>query len=84
MSGSTWPSPPPTRIISWTGLVQEADPDFYRRLLQPIIYEFSNGRCFVNPVPYYQDYDIVLEQLRDPYGNLMFDPFGNPIYTLGP
>lgn len=52
----SWPPPPPTRIISWAGLVQEADPDYLRKLIQPIIYEFSNGRDFVAPASPYANF----------------------------
>lgn len=44
---------PPTRILSWQQLVQEADPDFQRARLQPWVYSFSNGRLFYAPVPLY-------------------------------
>lgn len=45
--------PPPTRIISWQQQVQEADPNWQRDRLRPVIYKFSNGRSFVNtPNPY--------------------------------
>jgi hypothetical protein len=43
----TTPAPPPTRILSWQQMVEENDPDYYKRLLRAITYEFSNGRRFV-------------------------------------
>lgn len=39
--------PPPTRILSWQQLVQEADPDWNRAKQRPWIYQFSNGRRFL-------------------------------------
>ena len=48
-----WPPTPPTRTLSWLQLVQEADPAFQTLLQRPVIYEFSNGRKFVQPLPYY-------------------------------
>lgn len=38
---------PPTRIISWQQLVQDADPDWQRLKMRPWVYEFSNGRRFL-------------------------------------
>jgi hypothetical protein len=38
---------PPTRIISWQQLVQDADPDWNRLKQRPWIYEFSTGRRFL-------------------------------------
>jgi len=54
MAGTaTWPSPPPTRILSWLQMVREADPNFTRTSLQPVAYELSNGRVFVDPIQLY-------------------------------
>lgn len=54
---STPPEPtsalPPTRIISFLQKVVEADPTYYKQLIQPTIYEFSNGRKYIAPVPLY-------------------------------
>jgi len=48
-------TPPPTRILSFQQIVLEADPNWRALSLQPVAYEFTNGRLFVQPV--------------DPYGN---------------
>ena len=50
---ATWPAPPPTRILSWQQMVIDADPNWTRLSLQPWIYEFSNGRLFVESLPVY-------------------------------
>lgn len=51
------PSPalPPTRILSWLQQVIEADPNFRRDSLRPVVYEFSNGRKFVDDPNVYTD-----------------------------
>jgi hypothetical protein len=46
-------TPPPTRIISFSQLVQEADPNYRRTSLQPVTYEFQSGRKFIQPVNVY-------------------------------
>jgi hypothetical protein len=46
---------PPTRIISWLQKVQEADPDWQKKLIRPWIYEFSNGRRFYKDPNVYTD-----------------------------
>jgi len=43
----------PTRIISWQQLVLENDPDWVRQSLNPVVWEFSNGRRFVDPAQVY-------------------------------
>lgn len=43
----------PTRILSWQQLVLENDPDWVRRSLNPAVWEFSNGRIFVDPAQVY-------------------------------
>ncbi len=43
---------PPT-IKSWQQLILEADPDYWIELRQPVEYEFSNGREFYHPYPYF-------------------------------
>ncbi len=48
-----WPSPPPTRIISFQQIVMEADPYYQRDLRQPMNYEFSNRRLFYQFPPVY-------------------------------
>lgn len=47
VSGMTIGAIPPTRIISFEQLVQEADPAWNRAKLRPWIYQFSNGRRFL-------------------------------------
>ena len=37
------PMPPPTDMRSW---VIQADPDWSKNSVQPVIYEFSNDRAF--------------------------------------
>lgn len=46
---------PPTRILSWQQQVQEADPNWLRDSLRPVIYQFSNGRRFVRDPNTYVD-----------------------------
>jgi hypothetical protein len=46
-------TPPPTRIISWRQLVLEAEPGWTRASVQPVVYEFSNGRLFLDYLPLY-------------------------------
>lgn len=48
-----YPGTPPTRILSWNQMVREADPNYTRQSLQPWVYEFSNGRLFVDSLPLY-------------------------------
>jgi len=48
-----YPGAPATRILSWSQMVREADPNFTRLSLQPWVYSFSNGRLFVDPLPLY-------------------------------
>jgi hypothetical protein len=43
----------PTRILSWQQLVLENDPDWVRLSLNPRVWEFSNGRTFVDPASVY-------------------------------
>lgn len=43
----------PTRILSWQQLVLENDPDWVRLSLNPVVWEFSNGRRFVDPAQVY-------------------------------
>ncbi len=38
---------PPTRIISWQQLTQDADPEWNRQKQRPWIYQFSNGQRFL-------------------------------------
>ena len=40
---------------SWRQIVLQADPDFLRDSLRPVVYEFSNGRQFRQRLyPYYR------------------------------
>jgi hypothetical protein len=77
---ATWPKPPPTRIISWAQQVKEADPNYVRLSLQPWVYEFSNGRLFVDTLPTYTPYDI---QMADSALEGMTDSSGQPMYDSG-
>lgn len=70
---------PPTRILSWQQMVQEADPNWTRLLAQPVIYEFSNGRAFIQPVPAYGPLPTSSLFLTDGFGNILTDGFGNPL-----
>ncbi len=50
---ASWPSAPPTRILSFQQMVSEADPFYTIDKNRPWIYEFSNGRRFLQvPDPY--------------------------------
>ena len=53
MSTPYFPGPAPTRLLSWQQMVQEADPNWNRLSLQPWVFEFSNGRLFVDWLPLY-------------------------------
>lgn len=46
---------PPTRILSWSQQVLEADPNWNRGMYRPWTYEFSNGRRFVRDPNVYTD-----------------------------
>ena len=79
---TTWPSPPPTRILSWSQMVREADPNYTKLSLQPWIFEFSNGRLFVDWMPLYSDTTVA--GLSDVGGVLHVDPgFGWPVSSSG-
>lgn len=39
-------SPPSSRTLSWLQQVQEADPQWQKNYIRPVVYEFSNGRTF--------------------------------------
>lgn len=87
-AGSTTPSgppvpptfhyfaPPPTRILSWTQMVMEVDPEWRAKSLRPWVYEFSNGRLFVQPNPVYGSTGIT-----DDFGTPITDDFGNQIQS---
>lgn len=50
---ANFPHPVQPRILSWAQMVQEADPDWRQLSLRPWVYEFSNGRRFVESLPVY-------------------------------
>jgi hypothetical protein len=54
----------------------EADPDFRRLSLRPWIYEFSNGRMFIESLPVYGSTGIT-----DDFGNAITDDFGTQIQS---
>lgn len=76
MSSPAWPSPPPTRILSWQQIVLENDPNFRRQSLQPVVYEFSNGRLFVDTLPTYTPYAVYVTDDED---NVITDDQGGGI-----
>lgn len=73
---ATWPAPPPTRILSWEQMCLEADPNFRQRSLRPWIYEFSNGRLFVESLPVYGSFGIT-----DDFGTGIRDDSGTQIQS---
>lgn len=46
---------PPTRLLSWEALVSAADPNWRTEGLRPWVYEFSNGRRFLDDPTVYTD-----------------------------
>lgn len=68
--------PPPTRILSWLQLCLESDPDFRRKSLRPWIYEFSNGRLFIESLPVYGSTGIT-----DDFGTPITDDSGTQIQS---
>lgn len=40
-------------VRSWRQMVTDADPDFMRESLRPVVYEFPNGRKFRQRNPLY-------------------------------
>lgn len=64
-------------------MVREADPSFARQSLQPVAYDFSNGRLFVDSLPLY-DYGFISEGLYDNGGILgLDDATGYPTSDAG-
>jgi len=63
---------PTTRILSWTQLVLEADPNFRRQSLQPWVFQFSNGRLFIDTIPTYTPFAA---GLANDGGVLILDDF---------
>ena len=54
----------------------EADPNFQQLSLRPWVYEFSNGRLFVEAQPVYGSLVIT-----DDFGTPIVDDFGNEIQS---
>jgi hypothetical protein len=76
-------NPPPTRLLSWSQLVREADPDYTRLSLQPWVFSFSNGRLFVDWLPLY-DFGPPGDGLTDNAGILgLTSPNDWPTNTRG-
>lgn len=71
-----WPGTPPTRILSWNQVVREADPNFTRLSLQPWVYEYSNGRLFLDTLPTYTDYNQDFTLDSNLFGILNQDTLG--------
>lgn len=67
----------PTRILSWQQLVLENDPDWIRQSLNPVVWEFSNGRRFVDPAQVYAP--LPSTGLINDGGLLILDP----AFTVG-
>lgn len=56
----------------------EADPNLLRLSQRPWVYQFSNGRLFVQGQPVYGQTGIT-----DDFGNVITDDFGTPIQSDG-
>ena len=54
------PKPPNPSIFSWLDRCEEVDANYWRGATNPWIYEFSNGRRFVQPTNPYYPYPPVL------------------------
>jgi hypothetical protein len=65
----------PPRLLSWSQMVREADPNFTKQSLQPWCYEWSNGRRFLDTLPTYTPYTVV--------DFLLLDQTGLPLHLLG-
>ena len=72
----------PTRIISWQQLVLENDPDWVRQSLNPVVWEFSNGRRFVDPAQVYGT-PAPSNLINDGGVLVLNDPTGWPISKIG-
>lgn len=70
----------PTRILSWSQMVHEADADFQQESLRPVTYIFSNGRKFRDPNPLYSVDVLNIGGLTDENANILFDQDGNPLF----
>lgn len=57
------PTLKPGRIISFQQLCVEADPDYWDDLRQPVQYEFSNGRDFYHPLPFYDAWQFRVDDI---------------------
>lgn len=66
----------PSRTLSWSQLVLEADPGWRRASNQPWAFEFSNGRRFYDPVPLYGS-----GKITDDFGTQIVDDDGNAIQS---
>lgn len=65
---------PPTRILSWLQMVQEADPNFRQMSNRPMAYVFSNGRMFYDRLPLYGT-----PYITDDFGTVIVDDSGTKI-----
>lgn len=54
-------------------MVREADPNYTRLSRQPWVYEFSNGRLFIDPLQTYGNPIVVVGGLYDDGGVLALD-----------
>jgi hypothetical protein len=74
-----------TRIISWQQLVDDADPDWMRNKLNPVIYTFSNGRLFTAQNPLYGAFNHAIAGLQNDGGVLILtgDTSAWPMSTNG-
>lgn len=60
-------------------MVREADPNFTRLSLQPWVYEYSNGRLFLDTLPTYTTFDV--EGIDDNSNSPILDNLGNWIFS---
>lgn len=72
----------PTRILSWQQMVLEADPDWVRNSLNPLVWEFSNGRLFEDPAQVYAPFPAA-DLLNDGGVVQLVDPTGWPSSPIG-
>lgn len=70
-----YPGTPPTRILSWSQMVREADPNFTRESLQPWVYQYSNSRRFLDTLPTYTPFAVT--SIADNTGDPLLDDEGN-------
>ncbi len=67
---------------SWRQKVLEADPNFLRKSLRPVVYEFSNGRKFQQPADPYGGLYFVPGALLAEDGSLIFAEDGHTLITV--